>query len=202
MVYELIFLFLARTIDMCLSTIRHVLVIRGMRWAAGAIGFFEIMVYTLALALVVGGSMDVFRLLAFSLGFGAGIILGVSIEDRLAFGFRLVQATINRGDAWLVTELRAKGLPVTVHEAEGIEGPKLVLSMVMKRRLARSTARTILETIPDAFVVSTEPKHFLGGGLGSKISNLAISKPLATPLRELQEALAPIPQTSQQTQEK
>lgn len=163
--FELAFLFLARTVDMCLGTLRHVFVIRGMRWTAGTVGFLEILVYTIALSLVVGAAMDPPRLIAFSLGFAAGIVLGVSIEDRLALGFRLVQATVNRSDSWIVPELRDMGLPVTVLEASGVDGNKLVLCMVMKRKRARRIAAIIQDRVPGAFVLSTEPKHFLGGGI-------------------------------------
>ncbi len=162
-VYELLFLFFARTIDMCLGTIRQVLVIRGQRWAAGIIGFFEIIVFTLALGLVVGAGTDLYRLLAFALGFGAGIVLGVTIEDTLAFGYRLMLVTVDKGDEWIATELRDLGHPVTVMNAAGFEGSKVVLSMMMQRRRAREVAARIVERIPSAFVVSTEPKHFLGG---------------------------------------
>jgi uncharacterized protein YebE (UPF0316 family) len=164
-VYELLFLFFARTIDMSLATIRQVLVIRGQRWAAGLIGFFEIMVFTLALGLVVSAGTDIWRLLAFSLGFGTGIILGVTIEDTMAFGYRLVLVTIDKKDEWIAGELRRMGHAVTVMDAAGQEGAKVMLNMVMRRRRAREIAAEITRRVPSAFVVATEPKHFLGGKL-------------------------------------
>ncbi|MGI6412521.1 MAG: DUF5698 domain-containing protein [Syntrophomonadaceae bacterium] len=54
MALELLFIFLARIIDVSLGTIRMILVIRGDKVPAAIIGFFEILVYTLALGLVVG----------------------------------------------------------------------------------------------------------------------------------------------------
>lgn len=164
-VLELLFLFFARTIDMALATIRQVLVIRGQRWAAGLVGFFEILVYTLALGMVVSAGSDIWRLLAFSLGFGTGIVLGVTIEDTMAFGYRLVMVTIDKKDEWIAAELRRMGHAVTVMEAAGHEGAKLMLNMVMQRRRARQVMTEIKRRLPSAFVVATEPKHFVGGRL-------------------------------------
>jgi uncharacterized protein YebE (UPF0316 family) len=51
---ELLFIFFARVIDVYPGTIRMILVIRGDKLPAAIIGFFEIMVYTAAMGIVVG----------------------------------------------------------------------------------------------------------------------------------------------------
>ncbi|HPT69986.1 MAG TPA: DUF5698 domain-containing protein, partial [Syntrophomonas sp.] len=69
MIFQLLFIFFARIIDVSMGTIRTILIIRGDKWPAAIIGFFEIMVYTVALGMVVGSLDDPIRLVVFCSGF-------------------------------------------------------------------------------------------------------------------------------------
>lgn len=163
MLLQLLFIFLARITDVSLGTIRMILIVRGDKWPAAIIGFVEIMVYTVALGMVVGALNDPIKLTVFCVGFSLGVIVGSVIEDRLALGYRGVQVIIDRERSHIVDELREEGYPVTTWEAEGRQGHKMVLSMVLKRQLARQVTAYITERDPGAFVVFMEPKHFRGG---------------------------------------
>lgn len=163
MLLQLLFIFLARITDVSLGTIRMILIVRGDKWPAAIIGFVEIMVYTVALGMVVGALNDPIKLTVFCVGFSLGVIVGSVIEDRLALGYRGVQVIIDREHSHIVDELREEGYPVTTWEAEGRQGHKMVLSMVLKRQLARQITAYITERDPGAFVVFMEPKHFRGG---------------------------------------
>ncbi|MDD4802924.1 MAG: DUF5698 domain-containing protein [Syntrophomonas sp.] len=165
---QLLFIFFARIIDVSLGTIRTILIIRGEKWPAAIIGFFEILVYTTALGIVVGALDDPIKLGVFCLGFSMGVIVGSVIEDRLALGFRGIQVIIDRDHSFMVSELRNLGYPVTCWEAQGKAGSKLVLSMVVKRSIAREITQKIYEMEPGAFVVFMEPKYFQGGYIRKK----------------------------------
>jgi uncharacterized protein YebE (UPF0316 family) len=167
-ILQLLFIFLARIIDVSLGTIRMILIIRGEKWTAAIIGFFEILVYTIALGMVVGALNDPIKLGIFCLGFSMGVVVGSVIEDRLALGYRGVQVILDRDDAYIVDELRAQGYPVTSWEAQGKVGEKIVLNMVLKRNLARLATEKIYAMEPEAFVVFMEPKHFRGGYIRKK----------------------------------
>jgi uncharacterized protein YebE (UPF0316 family) len=168
MFLELLFIFMARIIDVSLGTIRMILVIRGSKIPAAIIGFFEILVYTLALGLVVGSLDDPIKLIVFCCGFSMGILVGSFIEEGLALGFRGIQATIERDHAYIIEELREEGDPVTSWEAEGKAGPKLMINMLVRRNMARAVADRIYEKDPGAFVILMEPKQFRGGYIKKK----------------------------------
>jgi len=168
MVLQLLFIFFARITDVSLGTIRMILIIRGDKWTAAIIGFVEILVYTIALGMVVGALNDPIKLAVFCLGFSLGVIVGSVIEDRLALGYRGVQAIIDRDHGYIVDELRAHGYPITSWDAEGLAGSKIVMNMVLKRNLAREVTAKISDMEPDAFVVFMEPKHFRGGYVKKK----------------------------------
>lgn len=168
MILELLFIFFARIIDVSLGTIRMILVIRGDKGLAAIIGFFEIMVYTLALGLVVGSLDDPRKLVVFCTGFSLGILVGSVIEGKLAMGYRGLQVTIDREHSCIIDELREEGYPVTCWEGSGKAGPKMVLSIMVKRNMARKVADWIYEKDPGAFIVLMEPKQFQGGYIKKK----------------------------------
>lgn len=168
MILELLFIFFARIIDVSLGTIRMILVIRGDKIPAAMIGFFEILVYTIALGMVVGALNDPVKLITFCAGFALGILVGSVIEERLALGYRGVQVIIDREHRHVVEELREEGFPVTCWEASGKAGPKTVMHMVVKRNMATVVADQIYAKDPSAFVVFMEPKQFRGGYIKKK----------------------------------
>lgn len=168
MILQLLFIFFARIIDVSLGTIRMILVIRGDKLPAAIIGFFEILVYTIALGMVVESLSDPIKLLVFCSGFALGILVGSVIEEKLALGYRGIQVTIDRDQADLVEELRDEGLAVTCWEASGKKGPKMVLSIIVKRNMAGVVADKIADKAPDAFIVLMEPKYFQGGYIKKK----------------------------------
>lgn len=168
MILELLFIFFARVIDVSLGTIRMILVIRGDRVPAAIIGFFEILVYTTALGLVVGALNNPIKLVVFCCGFSLGILVGTFIEEKLALGYRGVQVIIDRDHCDLVDHLRDAGFPVTCWEATGKAGPKTVLHMVVKRNMIKKVSDYIYERDPGAFVVLMEPKQFQGGYIKKK----------------------------------
>lgn len=168
MILELLFIFFARVIDVSLGTIRMILVIRGDRIPAAIIGFFEIMVYTVALGLVVGALNHPIKLVVFCCGFSLGVLVGSLIEEKLALGYRGLQVIIERDHCDLVDDLREAGYPVTCWEATGKAGPKTVLHMVVKRNMIKAVSDHIYERDPGAFVVLMEPKQFRGGYIKKK----------------------------------
>jgi uncharacterized protein YebE (UPF0316 family) len=170
--FELLFLFCARTIDMSLGTLRHMFVVRGLKVAAASVGFVEIIVFTLALGLVVSAGDDPLKLLAFAGGFSFGILCGMVIEERLAIGHRAVQIIAGEGGASLAEDLRRQGHAVTVWSADGRDGRKLVLNLLLERRHAFRLARDVRERLPDAFVLLAEPKGYLGGRVPAKFPSL------------------------------
>lgn len=168
MILELLFIFFARVIDVSMGTIRMILIIRGDKIPAAIIGFFEIMVYTVALGMVVGSLNDPIKLLVFCSGFALGVIVGSVIEEKLALGYRGLQVTIDRQHEYIVDELREEGFPVTCWEAQGKLGPKMVMSIMVRRNMADLVEEKVYEKDPSAFVVWMEPKYFSGGYIKKK----------------------------------
>ncbi|MGI6549317.1 MAG: DUF2179 domain-containing protein [Syntrophomonadales bacterium] len=163
MFFDLAFIFFARIIDVSLGTVRMILTIRGDRYIAAVIGFFEILVYVVALGKVLGSLDEPARLILYCLGFASGVIVGTWVEEMLALGYRGVQVTTDKANQALVNQLREEGYAITTWDAEGLGGPKLVMNLIVKRGMSSKVAQRIREYDEHAFIVFMEPKTFTGG---------------------------------------
>lgn len=86
MLLEYLLIFFARVCDVTLSTVRMILVVRGKRYPAAAIGLVEASIYITALGRVMRNIDDPLKVLAYGLGFASGTLLGSWVEERLALG--------------------------------------------------------------------------------------------------------------------
>lgn len=159
---EFFYLFFARTADMCLGTLRHLFAVRGRRKLAAAVAFAEILIYLFALQMILADEMSLVRMVVFAAGYAFGVYLGALVDERLGLGTRLVQVVVGSHEHELVSKLRQR-LPVTLWNAEGRDGRKLVLQVHVKRRDHKRLIRAIKEMAPDAFVVDLEPRAWTGG---------------------------------------
>ncbi len=129
-------IFALRCVDVSLGTMRLVLTVQGRRGLAAVIGFVEVSVFITAVATVVRGPLDVFRVVGYGGGFAMGTFLGLTIERRLALGSALVRV-ITRHHEQLLKALVALGFGVTLVEGRGGRGTEvgIVFSVVRRRRL-------------------------------------------------------------------
>src|SRR3970282_2607216 len=81
---DLSIIFVLRVLDVGMATVRIVLLSRGRKGSAAFLGFFESLVWVLAIARVLSGLDDPARILAFAAGFAAGTYGGAVVEEWLA----------------------------------------------------------------------------------------------------------------------
>ena len=86
-----LFVFTMRVIDMSLDTLRLLFVMRGRKLLAGGIGVIQATVFILAVSAVLSGPLDPLTVAGYALGFGAGVIIGMLAEQRLALGFSMLR---------------------------------------------------------------------------------------------------------------
>lgn len=164
MLLEYLLIFCARVLDVSLSTVRMLLVMRGKRYPAAAIGFAEASIYIAALSRVMTNLDDPLKILAYGLGFASGTLLGSVIEERLAIGQVAVQVIPTEGTAGeLLAALRTTGYGVTVLEGAGMTGPKALFMVSTDRKTLPRLTSLIDEFSPGSFVTILETRQVLGG---------------------------------------
>lgn len=144
-------------------TIRMIVMLKGMRTIAALLATCEVAIYVLGLSLVLDRLNEPANLIAYCLGYGAGVIVGSKIEERMALGYLTVQIITDSAHGTLPQRLREKGYGVTSWLAEGRDGPRLMMSVLTKRKHHARLLTFLNEMDSRAFVTSHEPKHFQGG---------------------------------------
>jgi uncharacterized protein YebE (UPF0316 family) len=125
---------LARITDVTLDTIRTVAIVQGRRAFAAILGFIQAIVYICAIAKVLLNMDHPVYALAYGLGFACGTYLGITIEQRLAFGDQLV-SLITRKGAELAKALRAEGYRFAEVKGHTRDGDLTILYVEIARRL-------------------------------------------------------------------
>lgn len=158
-------IFFLNALYISINTFRTVLVVKGHRVLAPVVSVLEEAVYVMALAIALKNINSPINIVAYALGFGVGIYIGILIEERIALGYVNFQVTISDNDAYhdLPDRIRALGYGITVTSAEGRDGTRLVLSILVPRKAQRRLMQNIQEMAPDAFVLVTEPIQLSGG---------------------------------------
>lgn len=147
------------------NTLRTILVIKGQKIIASIISMFEVGVYLFGLTIVLKNLDEPINIIAYCIGYGAGVYIGSRIEQYLALGYVEIQIIVDSVDQNLPSLLREKGYGVTLWNAEGKDGVRLVLHVLAKRNNEKKLLKFITEVAPNAFVISYEPKNFIGGFL-------------------------------------
>jgi len=158
-----ILIFLARVTDVSIGTVRLICVTRGRRKLAVMLGFFEVLIWMLAISGTFAHLDRWINVLAYAAGFAAGNAVGMWIEKALAMGTQIVQL-ISRGGAHAVAErLRFADMPVTTMTGHGRDGPVAICLAIVPRRstskvvdMARQIDPEVLVTVEDAVDTSLE----------------------------------------------
>ncbi len=164
MFVEYLLIFVARIVDVSLSTVRMLLVVRGRRYPAALIGFMEASIYITALSRIMANIRDPWKILAYGLGFASGTLLGSVLEERLAIGHVALQVIPHEdSQEELLAALRTIGYGVTVLEGRGMTGPKMVMLVSADRKTLPRLTSLIEEFSPGCFVTVLETRTVRGG---------------------------------------
>lgn len=168
-------IFFARIIDVSLGTVRIIYVARGLKILSPIFGFFEIMIWLLAIGQIFQNFTNPVYYLAYASGFAAGNFIGIIIEERLALG-RIVVRIITQIEATnLVNSLRKAGYGVTVVSAEGSTGPVKLIFTIVERKETERVIDMVQQFNPKAFF-SVEDVRVAREGIfpssGSSVMNL------------------------------
>ena len=156
-------IFTARIIDVSLGTLRIMFVSKGMRRIAPVIGFFEVLIWILAISRIFQNLDNWIAYVAYAGGFATGNWLGMLLEERLALGHELIRVITRTEADDLVSALKGKGFGVTAVKATGAEGAVGVVFVIARRSMVKEVLEIInihnpkaLFTIEDIRYVNKE----------------------------------------------
>ncbi|KPJ65687.1 MAG: hypothetical protein AMJ45_04725 [Syntrophobacter sp. DG_60] len=157
-------IFFARICDVTMGTIRIIFVSRGKKFFAPLLGFFEILIWLLAIGQIMQNLTNVACYVAYAGGYATGTFVGMYVEEKLAMGVLLIR-TITRKDASeLIKFLRAANYGVTSVDAQGVTGKVNVIFTIVKRSELEHVVEIIKRFNPKAFY-SIEDVRFATNGV-------------------------------------
>ena len=145
-----VLIFLARVADVSINTVRVIFMLHGRRLLSTTLGFFESLIWLMAISQILQNVTNPISYLAYSGGFAAGIYVGMLIEERLAIGNVIVRIISQRDTKEMVTNLRQLGLRTTVLNAEDNNGPVSVIFLISKRQGLKKVTDIVQQTNPMA----------------------------------------------------
>jgi len=149
---DLFLIFTLRLLDVGMATVRIVLLGRGRRGPAAALGFIEALIWVIAISRVLAGLDDPARMVAFALGFAAGTYAGSVVEEWLALGQSMIRVIAPTQSRPVASLLREQGYGATVLNGDGLSGEVRVTFSVVPRKNVWTVTRLIHEANPQAFV--------------------------------------------------
>lgn len=156
-------IFVVRVLNMAVDTVRMLTVMRGMRTITWILGVLQTVLFVVALGTVMNDLNNPIKIIAYSVGFATGNVIGMMIEKRLAFGFVNMTIISSLRGQELAEKLRTQGHAVTEISARGKDGNVDILECSLQRKFAPEVQKTVLECDPSAFITSRDIQRIWRG---------------------------------------
>jgi uncharacterized protein YebE (UPF0316 family) len=149
-------IFFLRVLDMSLDTLRVLVVMRGRRAAAWILGFFQSLIFVMAIGSVLNDLNNPLNILGYAAGFATGNVIGMLIEERLAIGHMQLSIVSPHLGVAIAERMRQEGYAVTEIPARGKDGMVTLLTSSVLRRHVDGVHKLVNQVDPNAFITSED----------------------------------------------
>jgi uncharacterized protein YebE (UPF0316 family) len=158
-----VMIFCARICDVTMGTIRVIFISKGIRYLAPIIGFFEVIIWLLAIGQVMNNLTNAVSYIAYGAGFAAGTYIGMYIEEKISLGLTSVRIITKEDPMELMQYLRSHNYGVTSVDGEGVTGRVKMVFTIIRRQDLPHVVGIIKEFHPNAFYSVEEVKSVAEG---------------------------------------
>lgn len=144
-------IFFARVCDVSLGTIRIIFVSKGIKYLAPLVGFFEILIWLLAISQIMQNLTNVYYYIFYAGGFAIGNLVGIIIEEKLSIGIVGIRIITRQDAGELVNALKKSKYGITVVDAEGSRGKVKIIFTVINRQNIQKVINIVKQYNPKAF---------------------------------------------------
>lgn len=144
-------IFLARILDVSLGTLRIIFVTRGRKFLAPMLGFFEIMIWLLAIGQIMQNFTNITYYVAYAGGFAMGNFMGIYIESKLALGTLALRIITVMDATELIEYLKSRNFGITSVDAQGATGNVKLIFTIIRRKDLQEVVEIIQRFNPKAF---------------------------------------------------
>ena len=149
-------IFIARVADVSLGTVRVIFITRGLKYLAPIVGFFEILIWLMAIGQIMRNLSNPLCYIAYAAGFATGNYIGIWIAEKLSLGVVLIRVITSKDASELLEYLKSAKYGVTSVDAQGSAGKVQVVFTIVPRREVGSIVNLIKQFNPKAFYTIEE----------------------------------------------
>jgi len=151
-------IFFARIADQSIGTMRLIFLSKGYKYIAPFLGFFEVIIWLLAIGQIMEHLDNFMCYIAYGLGFATGNFIGITLEERISIGNVIIRVITGTETITLVEHLRSLNFGTTVTDAAGSKGPVKILFTIIKRKDVQEVIKIIQQHNPHAFYTIEDVK--------------------------------------------
>ena len=149
-------IFIARIADVSIGTVRVIFVSRGFKYLAPVVGFFEIIIWLLAIGQIMTNLSNPMCYIAYAGGFAMGNYVGICIAERLSLGMVLIRVVTKKEAESLLEHLKSKDYGVTSVDGQGASGDVKVVFTIVPKREVKPVIDLVKKFNPNAFYTIEE----------------------------------------------
>lgn len=146
-----ILIFLARVCDVSLGTIRIIFVSKGIKYLAPIVGFFEILIWLMAISQIMQNLTNIYYYIFYAGGFAIGNFVGILIDEKLSIGTVSVRIITRTDASKLIEGLKNKKYGVTSVDAKGPKGKVKLIFTIVNRQNIQNVIEMVKKYNPKAF---------------------------------------------------
>ena len=146
-----ILIFLSRIADQTIGSLRIIFMSKGFKYVAPVLGFFEVIIWLVAVTQIIKHVDNPISYIAYGLGFATGTFIGMKVEERLSIGKVMVRIIPKMDTTELLQYMREQNYGITLMDAHGSHGDVKIIMSIMDRKDTRSLIPMINKFNPHAF---------------------------------------------------
>ncbi len=151
---------LARIVDVSIGTIRIIYVAKGMKFISPILGFFEVLIWLMAITQIMNNLTHWFYYVAYAFGFALGTFVGIILEEKISVGHSMVRIITRKDPSQLIDYLKSEKCKVTIIDAKNAFGSQAnVLFTIVKRKKIPGVIVAIKNFNPKAFYSIEDVKY-------------------------------------------
>ena len=162
-VYSALFIFFLRLSDMTLDTLRLLFMMRGRKITSGLIGAAQATIFVIAIGRVLSQMDNILNVIGYACGFGAGVVVGMILEERMALGFGQMRVVSPKMGYEIAAKLRGAGYGVTEFAGQGRDGLVNMLLITVRRKDVDHVQKMVLSIDESAFITIEEVRPLWRG---------------------------------------
>lgn len=158
-------IFLARIVEVSLSTLVTVLTVKSKRVLATILGFIDVIIWFLIVREALTTSIkSIWIAISYALGYAIGTFIGTTLSNKLINGKISVQVVLDSKNQDKVNEIRNEGFAVSQVDCTGKDNTKKLMLFIELEKKHLNDLKSIINQIDkNAFMVINETKYVVNG---------------------------------------